>query len=455
MKYDKLNEKILEMRSEIISSIQDIIKINSIKSEPEDGAPYGAGARQALDFALNLGKAFGFKTGNCDNRVGWIEYGEGDEMVGVLGHLDVVPLGDGWIYPAFGGEIHDGKLYGRGVLDDKGPVIGAIYALKAIRDLGIPIDRRIRVMFGTDEECGSSCVKHYVESGEEMPTVGFTPDAEYPLIFCEKGTTNVILGGEIKDKGSIEVISFSGGTAPNVVTPKCTLVVKGSIKVNEASGITVTRKNGETAVEAIGLSAHGSTPALGKNAAVMLANAVKENNFGGDFQHMIDFILKYLSDETNGKALGINYEDEETGETTVNLGMLNYDGRKMTFTLDIRYPKNAVPEDIKANISKKAKECGLSIEKLWQVPILYISKESELVKKLMNVYRAQTGDLSAKPLAIGGGTYAKAFPNMVAFGPMLPGEPEVIHQPNECADIEKLMKSFQITAAAMLELAQK
>lgn len=455
MKYDSLNKKILEMQDEIISKIQDIIKINSIKAEAEADAPYGRGARQALDFALDLGKRLGFKTGSCDNRVGWVEYGEGEEMVGILGHLDVVPLGEGWLYPAFGGEIHDNKLYGRGVLDDKGSVIGAIYALKAIRDLGLPINRRIRVMFGTDEECGSSCVKYYIEKGEEMPTVGFTPDAEYPLIFCEKGTTNVIVGGKIKTKGNIEIISFEGGVAPNVVTPKCRLVVKGDIIVNEAEGITVTKENDVTTVEAIGLGAHGSTPALGKNAAVMLVNAVKDNDFGGDFQNMLNFILKYLNGEADGKSLGIHYADDETGETTVNLGMLNYDGEKMTFTLDIRYPKNAVPEDVKANILEKTNECGLYIEKLWQVPILYIPKNSEFVEKLMSVYREQTGDNEAQPLAIGGGTYAKAFPNMVAFGPMFPGDPEVIHQPNECADIDKLMKSFQITASAMLELAQK
>lgn len=454
MSYERLNEKILEMKDEIISSVQDAVKINSIKSEPETDAPYGRGAKQALDFTLALGERLGFKTGNCGNRVGWVEYGEGDEMVGILGHLDVVPLGEGWKYPAFGAEIHDNKLYGRGVLDDKGPVIGAIYALKAIRDLGIAIDRRIRVMFGTDEECGSSCVKYYIENGEEMPTVGFTPDAEYPLIFCEKGTTNVTLGGKIKNRGNIEVVCLEGGVASNVVTPKCRLVVRGNIKVNKEDGITVTNENGLTTVEAIGLGAHGSTPQLGKNAAVMLFNAVKDNDFGGDFQNMMNFVLKYLNNETNGKTLGIYYGDEETGETTVNLGVLKYDGDKMSFTLDIRYPKNAVPEDVKKQIYDKALSCKIEIETLAQVPILYVPKDSELVQKLMSVYEAQTGD-KAQPLAIGGGTYAKAFPNMVAFGPMFPGDPEVIHQPNEYADIDKLIKSFQITASAMLELAQK
>lgn len=454
MKYEILNNKILQMKDEIISSIQAAVKINSVKGKAKTDAPYGIGPKNALDFTLALGKQLGFKTGCCGNRVGWIEYGDGEEMVGVLGHLDVVPIGEGWKYPAFSAEIHDNKIYGRGVLDDKGPVIGAIYGLKAIRDLNLPIKRRIRVMFGTDEECGSSCVKYYIENGEELPTVGFTPDADYPLIFCEKGTTNAVIGGKIKSKGNIDVIRFEGGVAPNVVTPKCILSVKGDIAVTETDGITVIKENGITTVEAIGIGAHGSTPRLGKNAAVMLANAVKCNDFGGDFQNMLNFILKYLNNETNGVSLGINYHDEETGETTVNLGMLKYDGEEMKFTLDIRYPKNAVTEDVKKQIYSKALLFGMEVDKLVQVPILYISKDSELVEKLLRVYEIQTG-ISAEPLAIGGGTYAKAFPNMVAFGPMFPGDADVIHQPNECADIDKLIKSFQISAAAMLELAQK
>ncbi len=152
MDYRKLNEKIDEMQDEILETIQRSIQINSVAGEPEENAPYGPGPKKALDFALDLGKSLGFRVGNVDNHAGYIEYGEGEEMAAVLGHMDVVPAGEGWKYPPFEGEIHDGIMYGRGVLDDKGPTIGAIYALKAIRDLGLPLNRRIRVIFGTNEE---------------------------------------------------------------------------------------------------------------------------------------------------------------------------------------------------------------------------------------------------------------------------------------------------------------
>lgn len=454
MSYEMLNEKLLELQDEMIAAIQQNMKIESVKGEPLPDAPYGAGPKAALDDMLALGEKLGFRTGHADNRIGWIEYGDGEEMVGILGHIDVVPAGEGWKYPAYGAEIHDGVLWGRGCLDDKGPTIGAVYALKAIRDLELPIDRRIRVIFGADEESGSSCVKYYVENGYEMPTIGFTPDAEFPAIFYEKGMSNFIAGSKVYDKGEIEVEYFGGGIAANIVTPACKLIVNGSIKVTPAEGVTVTEADGKTIVEAVGASAHGSTPHLGKNAAVMLLNAVKDNEFGGDFQQLMDFILEKVGTETNGRSLGVYYADEETGETTVNLGIVEYDGEALKFTLDVRYPKNADPEVVDDMIINHINSYTFDVLKKSNAKSLYVPKDSELVTKLVKVYEAETGQ-KEEPIAIGGGTYAKEFPNMVAFGPQFPGDPDVIHQPNERVELDKLMKSIQITAAAMYELAQK
>ena len=449
-----MNAKVLELKDDMIASIQQNMRIESVRGESAPGAPYGEGPKAALDDVLALGEKLGFRTGQADNRVGWIEYGEGEEMVGILGHVDVVPAGDGWTHPAFGAEIHDGVLWGRGCLDDKGPVIMAVYALKAIRDLNLPIDRRIRVLFGSDEECGSSCVKYYVENGYEMPTIGFTPDAQFPAIFCEKGTSNFLAGTKIYNKGEIDVEYFGGGVAANVVPPVCKLIVNGPLKVTPEEGITVTEENGKTIVEATGFSAHGSTPELGVNAVVKLLNAVKENDFGGDFQQLVNFILEEIGNETNGKSLDILYQDEETGETTVNLGVVKYDGEEMSFTLDIRYPKNGDAEVIDDKVINRINSYNFDVLKKTNNKLLYVPKDSELVSKLVKVYEAQTGD-KREPIAIGGGTYAKEFPNMVAFGPVFPGEPDVIHQPNERVAVEQLIRAAQVTAAAMYELAKK
>lgn len=454
MSYETLNAKVLELKDDMIASIQQNMRIESVRGESAPGAPYGEGPKAALDDVLALGEKLGFRTGQADNRVGWIEYGEGEEMVGILGHVDVVPAGDGWTHPAFGAEIHDGVLWGRGCLDDKGPVIMAVYALKAIRDLNLPIDRRIRVLFGSDEECGSSCVKYYVENGYEMPTIGFTPDAQFPAIFCEKGTSNFLAGTKIYNKGEIDVEYFGGGVAANVVPPVCKLIVNGPLKVTPEEGITVTEENGKTIVEATGFSAHGSTPELGVNAVVKLLNAVKENDFGGDFQQLVNFILEEIGNETNGKSLNILYQDEETGETTVNLGVVKYDGEEMSFTLDIRYPKNGDAEVIDDKVINRINSYNFDVLKKTNNKLLYVPKDSELVSKLVKVYEAQTGD-KRELIAIGGGTYAKEFPNMVAFGPVFPGEPDVIHQPNERVAVEQLIRAAQVTAAAMYELAKK
>ena len=455
MKYEMLNHKIMEMQDEILAAIQQNMRIDSVKGEAKPDAPYGEGPKAALMDALALGEKLGFKTGMADNRVGWVEYGEGEEMVGVLGHLDVVPVGDdGWTYPPFGAEIHDGKLWGRGVLDDKGPIIGSIFALKAIRDLGLPMDRRIRVLFGTDEECGSSCVEYYVENGYEMPTIGFTPDGDFPLIFFEKGMTHCTVGGKVVDKGNIEVEYFGGGIAANVVTPTCKLIAKGELKVAETEGVTVKVEDGKTIVEAVGLGAHGSMPELGVNAAVKLLNAVKDNDFGGDFARYMNFILEKIGTEVHGESFDVHFVDEETGETSLNLGVLNFDGENMSLTLDVRYPKNGTTEIVDPAIEKVVKEAGFEILEKSNADSLYVSQDSELVVKLMDVYKTQTGR-DDKPMAIGGGTYAKHFPNIVAFGPCFIEDPSVIHQPNECAEIDKLMQAIQVFGAAMYELAVK
>lgn len=451
--YQDLKEQLTQMQPQIIEAIQGVVRIPSVKSEAQPDAPYGPGPKAALQYTLKLAKSLGLKTGCMDNRVGWAEYGTGSEMVGVLGHLDVVPAGEGWNTDPFGAEIQNGILYGRGVLDDKGPVIGALYALKAIRDAKLPLRRRIRVLFGTDEEHGSSCMQYYNTHGGEQPTLGFTPDADYPLIYCEKGTTNVILGGEVKDRGNIRVLHFEGGTAANIVTPSCTLQVEGKLHVQEMPGIEVHYQDGCTTVTAKGKGAHGSTPELGENAAVKLLLAVQGNAFGGDFQKMADFITQMLAADTCGQKLGIYDHDPETGDTTVNLGIVHYDGTNLEMTLDIRHPKTTDPDRVKAQVLTAAKRYGLPVQKFWQVPLLYVAKSSPLVQTLLQVYTQETGK-HAEPMAIGGGTYAKCFPNTVGFGPVFPGDENVIHQPNEHVEIEKLMRACRITAAAMAALAQ-
>lgn len=449
---ERLLEKLEEIREEMIAGIQESVRIDSTGGEPEEGAPYGPGPKKALDWTLELGESLGFRTGNVDNKAGYVEFGEGDEMVAVLGHLDVVPAGEGWTYPAFGGEIHEGVMYGRGVLDDKGPTIGAIYALKAIREAGIPLKRRIRVIFGTDEERGSGCMEHYAASDEEKPVMGFTPDADYPVIFFEKGMTPVKLGVKNPQQGEIKVLELDGGNAGNIVPKDCRIVLEGEHMIGTHPDVKAVIENGKTTVTAVGKNAHGSTPELGENAITALLTALRNLPIGGDFAKVRDFVCEELKDELNGETLGIRYFDEETGETTVNLGLLKLSDEELSIYLDIRHPMNADPANVQRMLEEKAAKYGLEILGIGQVPMLHVPKDSQLVQLLMNVYREETGDQS-EAIAIGGGTYAKTLPNIVAFGPIFPGEPDVIHQPNERWEVDTMLKAIRITAMGMLAMA--
>lgn len=309
-------------------------------------------------------------------------------------------------------------------------------------------------MFGCDEENGSSCVEHYIKTGGELPTIGFTPDAQFPAIFCEKGQTFWYVSKKVENPSDIKVLSIEGGTAKNAVPAKCVLVAEGDLQVEEKDYITVEKKDGKTIVTAEGASAHGSTPELGVNAIVRLFDALKANHFGGDLQKMADFIVEKIGFHSDGSTLGIYSKDEDTGVTTVNLGVIKCDENELSFALDIRYPNSTTEEEVLTTGKKAIAEYGMDVD-VEAHSLLYVPKDSELIQKLSKVYQAQTGDTEAQPIAIGGGTYAKSFENMVAFGPIFPGEEEVIHAPNEFAVMDNLVKSIQITAAAMYELAQK
>lgn len=448
MKYLNLNQKIEQMETEIIDGIRENLRIYSVKGEAKPEAPFGEGPKEALLNALSQANRLGLKTKNIDNKIGYAEIGDGQEMVAILGHLDVVPLGEGWEHNPLAGEIHNGVMHGRGVSDDKGPTIGSIYALKAIKDLGINHSKRIRVIFGTDEESGSNCVAHYIKSGEEMPVAGFTPDADFPIINAEKGTVAVTLKKTLKNNVNYNLIKLAGGIAKNVVMPSVNFEMDTDLNLNIA-GKTET---GHIACEVTGKSAHASTPEKGENALLKLFSDLKDAPLEGDLKDLIDFINKEINMETNGKTLGINCSDEESGELTLNLGVVSYENQTISVTVDIRYPVTKNADLIEKVIIEKTSKFGIEASELKKGKPLFVPSDSELISKLSSVYEAQTGN-ATQLIGIGGGTYAKSFPNMVAFGPCFPGEDHEIHQPNERISVDTLMKGIKIYASAILELA--
>jgi len=455
-----LDKYILSLKEDIILSVQEAIRIRSVEDTPKEGMPFGEGVHRALEHCMKLSESLGFKTVNVDNRLVYAEYGQGNEMVAVLGHLDTVPEGSGWKYPPFAAEIHDGKIYGRGAIDDKGPIIGALYALKAIKDLQLPLNRRVRIMFGLNEETGCKCVEHYVASGQELPVCGFTPDAEYPIINGEKGIVTCKYKRKLEQRGDIRIISVKGGIAPNVV-PDCAQAVVGLPKSKIADikkiaentpEIEIEEKDDSLIIKAFGVSAHGSTPEKGENAISHLLLFLGRLDIEGDAKEFIDFMNRNIGLDVNGRGMGIYLEDEISGKFILNLGTIFGNAEEIDVEINMRYPVTKNYEDFIDIFKEKMNMAKMEEIYLWHKKSLYVSPDTEFIKKLQKVYEEKTGE-KAGLISIGGGTYAKEMENIVAFGPIFKGEPMVEHKPDEYIKIDSLIKNVQIMAAAIYLLA--
>ena len=454
-----LNEAVLARQDQMIACLQENLRIPSVEGAPAEGAPYGVEVRRSLDHALAAAESLGFRTCNVDGHMGWFELGEDEEMVAVLGHLDVVPAGEGWTVEPYGGTISDGKIWGRGTTDDKGPSIASLYALAAIRDCGLPIRRRIRVLLGCNEETGSQDVKYYLAQGGEIPVMGFTPDGEYPVINGEKGIINATFSHTYTQDGPLKLVKIQGGTAPNVVPAhayadfECDEATAETLCKLYSTAIKFSRRPNGFRVEAFGISAHGSTPALGENAIGRLMLALDNLPLSGELAEVIHFLATRLGMETNGKSAGIYLNDAVSGDLSLNWGTLRGDGEKLTLVINYRYPVTFQYENCAPAFNATFTDAGFTLDREVHKAKLYMNAESELVSTLLKVYREQTG-LEGTAKSIGGGTYAKSIPNLVAFGPIFPGDEIREHKPDEYITIDNLVKNAQIIAAAMYALAK-
>lgn len=445
-------------KSDIVENLRQLLKIRSVRDEPTADCPYGGELFKSLEFCLNLADSLGLRTGSMDGQLGWCECGEGEELICVLTHLDIVPEGDGWAYPPFGGVIAEGKIFGRGTLDNKGPAIAAIYALKALSDSGARLSRRVRVIFGLNEENGCADVQYYVNNGGEIPVMAFTPDGAFPIINGEKGMILAEFSRNVATS-SRGIQYLIAGSFPNVVPNSAVTDIK--LPAAEAHSrlekplAHCRQKLTDVGVtwEMSGKGAHASAPQDGVNAIVELFRAIKTLDFEGDSGALTSFILENFDGDVNGKALGIYCRDEVSGELTVNLGLMHLSNNVASLSLDIRYPISADSDTLLKSLREKMASGGFSEINLLHRKAIYSPPESELVKALSRVYEKVCGE-KAELLTIGGGTYSKFIPNCVAFGPIFPGEAMLDHQPNEFISIESLMKNTELYAAAMYELAK-
>lgn len=447
-------------KEQLIADLQGCIRIPSVYADDGSGRPYGQAVHDCLTYTLGVAEKLGFAVHNMDDHLGWCEFGEGEEMVAVLGHLDVVPEGDGWTVPPYQGLVKDGRIYGRGTMDDKGPTMAALYGLLAIKESGLPLKRRIRILFGLNEETGSADMKYYAAHGGEVPVMGFTPDGEYPVINGEKGLVTEHFACDYTPCGPITLQQLWGGTAHNIVPSHawaelgCSPALARDICAMTADKVTVSPKEDGVRIEAEGVGAHGGTPWEGENAIGRLVQFLAKLPLEGQLRDVIGLLAKKLGMEWNGQSLGIALHDTVSGDLSMNLGVIRGDDHHIEVKLNYRYPVTFTFEDCGPIVRAAMEGVGFHQTFIQHKAKIYMPPESELVQRLLRVYTDCTG-LEGKPKTLGGGTYAKMMPNVLAFGPIFPGDEVREHKPDEFMELSRLLDNANILAEAMYALASE
>lgn len=454
---DRIEELLLQYREEMMQTVQKWVSIPSVKDEPGPGAPFGEGARKALDTAMADCERFGLKTEIFDGYAGHADLGEGNarDALAILAHLDVVPVGDGWTYEPFGAKRENGKIYGRGTSDDKGPAVAALYAMRAVKEAGVPLRRKVRLILGCDEECGSSDMAYYKKVAE-MPRSGFSPDADYPVINIEKGGVHLQFDGDLSQEG-LQILSMQVGERTNVIPGFASALVEGdeeTAKKAEEAGkalgfpVKTTMGNGAVIIETTGLTGHAAFPANGKNAIGQMLLLFKALGAQGAVLELADTVgMTY-----NGENLGIAMRDDISGELTGSLDIIRIENGHLTAVMDIRYPVLFNPDRMFELLRQRL--TYLQVSDAGSRPPHFVSDQTELVKELLEAYHEVTGG-EKRTIAIGGGTYAQSLEEGVAFGALFPGEPEMAHQADEYITEEALFQNARIFARAIVRLAGK
>lgn len=461
--------EVIRKKDNLIQDTQSFLQIESVLDEEGgiEGKPFGEKVDEALQYMLKKGQDEGFKVKNVDGYAGHIEYGEGEDIVGVLCHVDVVPAGDDWTTPPFSADIRENKIFARGAIDDKGPTMAAFYALKMLKDAGLPLSKKIRIIIGTDEESDWRCVDHYFKH-EAMPQIGFAPDADFPIIHAEKGIIDAIVSftyEQSEENKRYILKQFTSGMRLNMVPDEARAIVAAAndhdveaLKTAFAAYLAENQLTGETNHTADGLtftlkgvSVHAMEPANGTNAGIHMANFLCAHELDERGLAFTSQINALFDQDTRGQKLGIACKDDISGDLTLNVGTIRYSqNEEAKLGLNVRYPVTADGEEVKKGIERIK---GAAIEKFDDSPPHHVSKDHPLVKTLQRVYEEQTGD-PAHLIAIGGGTYARSLEAGVAFGPLFPGRPDCAHQKNEYIEIDDLLRATALYAQAMYELAK-
>lgn len=406
------------MTEEMIDFLKDLVEIKSVKTVPKENMPYGENNAKVLEVFLKKAQDMGFKTKNFDNYVGTVECGKGEAKLGILCHLDVVPEGDGWSYPPYELTNENGKLYGRGTFDDKGPAVASLFALYEAKQCGLKDN--VRLIVGCNEEDGSDDLEYYKQC-EPMPKRLFSPDADFPVVTGEMGIIHAVFEEKLEN---CKIAKINAGCAANAIPATAEAELDDGTVMFET-----------------GKSAHASTPYEGENAAVKLLEKLK------DYSDYIGYLCeKFPLDDFYGNALGICSEDEQFGKLTAALTKLSLADGNLCGTVDIRYPPSTTLEKI-----RNVLENTFNITEFDGNRPHYVNPGSDFVKSLLEAYEEVTGE-KGYTMTIGGGTYVHDTDGGVAFGMSMPGENNNIHGADEFINVDELIRGKEIFKTAIIKI---
>ena len=443
-----------ENKENILRDIARLVAVPSIEGEPEEGAPFGKEPEKALELGLEIASELGLDTRNCEHYIGYAELpGEDKEKyIATVTHLDVVPVGEGWTKSPFEMWEKDGYIIGRGVMDDKGPSVICLYALKYLKERNIPLRYPVRALLGANEETGMGDVQYYLKN-YPAPAFAFSPDSDFPVCNGEKG----IYQGMITSRCAPEkIVSIEGGMAFNVIPDKAKAVLKFEGELPEAAeGIEISAENGLLTVNAFGKAGHASMPEGKINAIGVLVNYILEKNLCSEAEAGYLSVLKALHDCPYGSKIGVDADDKKFSPLTIIGGIIGIKDGKFFQSLDSRYPTNTSGAQITGAINEKFGEHCVC-ETVAEMEPFYIEPDSAEIKTCINTYNEITGE-QAECYTMGGGTYARDFPNAVSFGPEHPERPMpewvgAVHCVDEGASVEFLLEALKIYVATLIRL---
>ena len=432
---DPLTASIEANWSEFLTLLSEVMQIASVKGEPAPHAPYGKGPREVLAYVMEKSAAYGFQTTVIDDAIGYAHWGPTDtDYIGVLGHLDVVPAGSDWSYPPFALTEKDGNFYGRGILDNKGPIISCLFAMKLLKDLGHQPQLPLRIIFGTDEESGMSDIPHYL-AAEQPPRFGFTPDCKYPVVYGERGVVNVQLDFPLPTQEQQLLAAFSGDQFRDHVPDHLSVTV------------------GSQSFEALGKRSPSNAPELGDNAITKLAQqAAPQLAATPSLQAALQWITQSFHQQHYGEGIDLVLEDADSGKLILTPVVLQKSASGLALEVAFRYPVSATEEQVLAGV-QKALPKGASLTILRSIPGFCRSKDAPEIQTLSTIYHQVTGN-DPTPVTTTGATYARKMPNILAFGPSFPGQKGIAHNQDEYMAVADLRTNLEIYLRSLQALTK-